>query len=99
MLPVAELLRGGEILTDSCTYGRLLLSSADTMPGRRLTAAAVLAIFLATTGCPVVRHPVEVDPAATFAAHQEHAELAVDRLERGRVGRLVPASWLRRPGA
>ena len=59
-----------------------------------------VAFLVTTAGCTAIVHrPVEVDPAATFAAHQEHAALVVDRLERGRAGRLVPSSWLRMPGA
>ncbi len=52
-----------------------------------------------TLGCVALHRPVPVDPEATFAAHQEHAGLAIDRLARGRSGELRPAGWLRRPGA
>ncbi len=63
--------------------------------------ADVLLLLAGTlaAGCAAIQRPVEVDPAATFAAHQEHVVLVVDRFERGRAGRLGPASWLRRPGA
>lgn len=49
--------------------------------------------------CAMLHRPVPVDPEATFAAHKEHAGLAIDRLARGRSGELRPAAWLRRPGA
>ncbi len=52
-----------------------------------------------TLGCVALHRPVPVDPEATFAAHQEHAGLAIDRLARGRSGELRPAGWFRRPGA
>jgi hypothetical protein len=59
---------------------------------------AVLLAVLLTFGCVTLRRPVEVDPEATFAAHQEHASLAIDRFDRGRSGRLGPAAVLRLPG-
>src|SRR5437660_980653 len=64
-------------------------------PGRLALVAAV------TSGvaCAVLRQPVSVDPAASFAAHLDHDGLTVDRLERGRSGTLRAASWLRLPGA
>ncbi len=49
-------------------------------------------------GCASLHRPVPVDPEVTFAAHQEHAGLAIDRLARGRSGELRPAGWLRGPG-
>ena len=52
-----------------------------------------------TLGCATLRRPVPVDPEATFAAHQEHTGLVIDRLARGRSGELRPPSWFRRPGA
>jgi hypothetical protein len=63
----------------------------------RTTIAVVLAALM-TIGCVTLHRPVEVDPDATFAAHQEHAGLAIDRFERGRSGRLGPAAVLRLPG-
>jgi hypothetical protein len=50
-------------------------------------------------GCAAIYRPVTVDPEVTFAAHQEHARIVIDRLARGRSGELRPAGWLRRPGA
>ena len=47
----------------------------------------------------MLRRPVPVDPEATFAAHQEHAGLVIDRLARDSSGALRPPSWFRRPGA
>ena len=64
----------------------------------RATAAIALAAVMILACATMGRH-VEVDPDATFAAHQEHNGLAVDRFERGRSGRLAPAGWLRLPGA
>jgi len=56
--------------------------------------AAVIVLVL-PAGC-VLRPPsVSVDPGATFAAHREHGAIAIDRLERGRSGRLEPPSWFR----
>jgi hypothetical protein len=59
--------------------------------------AVLIAVVVA--GCAVMHRPVEVDPDATFAAHQEHAALVVDRLERGRAGMLAPPGFLRLFGA
>jgi hypothetical protein len=56
----------------------------------------LLAVLL--LGCLTLHRPVPIDPEATFAAHQEHSELAIDRLARGRSGALRPAGWLRHPG-
>jgi len=58
-----------------------------------LAGAAALAI-----GCAGLRHPLAVDPDATFAAHREHGGLVVDRLGPGRAGELRPAHWVRLPG-
>ena len=52
-----------------------------------------------TLGCVALHRPVPVDPEATFAAHQEHTGLVIDRLARGRSGELRPPGWFRRPGA
>jgi hypothetical protein len=62
-------------------------------------APVLLLASALAAGCAAIQHPVEVDPAATFAAHQERAVLVVDRFERGRAGHLGPASWIRTPGA
>src|SRR5262245_13852402 len=59
---------------------------------------ALVAAITGTVACTLVRQPVSVDSAATFAAHLEHGGLVVDRLERGRTGNLRAASWLRLPG-
>ena len=61
--------------------------------GMLLAGAAALAI-----GCAGLRHPLAVDPDASFAAHREHGGLVVDRLGPGRVGELRPAHWVRLPG-
>lgn len=66
------------------------------MTGR--VSATLLAAAL-TLGCAMLRRPVPVDPEATFAAHQEHAGLVIDRLAAGRSGELRPPGWFRRPGA
>lgn len=64
----------------------------------RATAAVALATLI-PLGCATLRLSVEIDPQATFGAHQEHASLVVDRFDRGRSGVLRAASWLRLPGA
>jgi hypothetical protein len=63
---------------------------------RTLAPAALLTFVVA---CATLNRPVTVDPDASFAAHQEHGGLAIDRLEHGRTARLRPAGWLRLPGA
>jgi hypothetical protein len=57
----------------------------------------VLAV-LVVAGCHALRHPVDLDPAATFAAHEEHARLAVDRVPGGLGGEIVPPTFFHRPG-
>ena len=64
---------------------------------RTTTAVALLAVI--PLGCATLHRSVEIDPQATFGAHQEHAALVVDRFDRGRSGVLQAASWLRLPGA
>src|SRR4029077_4088476 len=59
----------------------------------------ILVVAALGVACTILHPTVTVDPAATFAAHLEHGGIAVDRLERGRSGRLEPPAWLRRPGA
>jgi len=61
--------------------------------------AVTVAIVACAVSCTLLHKPVSVDPQATFAAHLEHDGLAIDRLERGRSGRLRSPSWLRLPGA
>ena len=57
-------------------------------------AGRAIGVVLAV-GCALHRQPVSVDPGATFAAHREHGGIAIDRLERGRSGRLEPPSVFR----
>ena len=59
----------------------------------------VVTAVIGGAACAVLRQPVSVDPAASFAAHLDHGGLTVDRLERGRSGNLRAPSWLRLPGA
>jgi hypothetical protein len=61
--------------------------------------AIVVALAVSAAGCPMLQKPISVDPQATFAAHLEHGGLAVDRLERGRTGRLRSPGLVRLPGA
>jgi hypothetical protein len=60
---------------------------------------AILVLAATLSACIALSRPVAVDPEATFAAHQEHARIVIDRLARGRSGELRPPSWLRTPGA
>ena len=59
-----------------------------------ISRTGTLVIVLAA-GCALHSAPVSVDPGATFAAHREHGGIDIDRLERGRSGRLEQPSWFR----
>jgi hypothetical protein len=54
-----------------------------------------LLVVVLVAACALHSQPVSVDPGATFAAHREHGGIAIDRLERGKSGRLEPPSWFR----
>src|SRR5438093_8219488 len=73
--------------------------SCSSAPCMSRPIALLVAGTAMTLGCVALHRPVPVDPEVTFAAHQEHSGLAIDRLGRGRSGALRPAGWLRRPGA
>jgi len=84
-------------------YSRLVCRlEICSFPARMKVHSARLAAVLvgvAAVGCATLHQNVPVDPAATFAAHQEHRELVIDRLGPGRSGTLRPAGWLRLPGS
>lgn len=57
-----------------------------------------LALATATAACALAPPHIAVEPDATFAAHQEHRGLVIDRLAGGRTATLGPAGWIRLPG-
>ena len=59
----------------------------------RLSVPLVLA-----AACALSPPHIPVEPDATFAAHQEHRGLVIDRMAGGRTGMVRPPSWLRLPG-
>ncbi len=58
--------------------------------------AATFAVCLGVVSCTAIQRPVvQIDAASTFGAHRVSKGLDVDRLERGRIAKLRPASWIR----
>jgi len=63
-------------------------------------AHTILAVAaLVTSACSTVHHRVAVDPQVTFAVHQEHARLVVDRAPGGGSGEITPTSGFRGRGS
>src|SRR5437899_7462808 len=62
-------------------------------PGRRPVLGLV-----AAGGCALHPPHVPVDPDVTFAAHDEHGRVVVDRLPGDGTAVATPPGWLRRPG-
>jgi hypothetical protein len=65
------------------------------VPGRPL-GGSLLALALALVGssCVADTQPVPVDPGLTFAAHEVHAGLVIDRTTHGGTGIATPAAGL-----
>jgi hypothetical protein len=62
-------------------------------PSARLLAS--LLAYTAIGGCRPVRLPVpDLDPGATFAAHQVHNGFVIDRIPDGGAGVIEPAGWV-----
>src|SRR5438046_10611303 len=64
------------------------------MPPARNTLLALVA----AVGCALHPPHVPVDPDVTFAAHDEHGRMVVDRLPGDGAAVATPPAWLRRPG-
>ena len=62
-------------------------------PGRR-----TVLVLVAAVGCAFHPPHVPVDPDVTFAAHEEHGRVVVDRLPGDGAAVATPPGWLRRPG-
>src|SRR5206468_5962589 len=84
--------------TRSRPAGATLIESpsngAKKMPRR---SRLLLALATATAACALAPPHIAVEPDATFAAHQEHRGLVIDRLAGGRTATLGPAGWIRLP--
>jgi hypothetical protein len=63
----------------------------------------LLVIVILTTalgGCLLMRPAsIPLDPEATFAAHDEHGGIVLDRTQRGSGGQIATSGWLRAPGS
>lgn len=62
-------------------------------PGRAL-GGSLLALTLMSVGCVADARPVPVDPELTFAAHEVHAGLVIDRTSHGGTGIATPVAGL-----
>jgi len=68
-------------------------------PVRTALVAAWLIIACGTSGCEPTRLPSsELDPQATFAAHQVHAGFLLDRLPDSDTGIVEPPTWINLSG-
>jgi hypothetical protein len=60
----------------------------------------VIILTVALGGCRLRRQSsITIDSDATFAGHEEHGRIELDRTKGGAGGQLVPAGWLRAPGS
>ncbi len=64
---------------------------------RRWRLPALSIIVLSASACSI-RHAVPVDPGATFAAHQVHGRVVIDRLKPAPYAELVPPRLVHHPG-
>jgi hypothetical protein len=64
-------------------------------PVRTALGAAAIVLAVAMSGCgPTVLPASELDPQATFAAHQVHEGFLLDRVAGGDTGIVEPSMWI-----
>lgn len=59
----------------------------------------VIILTVALSGCLLRRQSITIDSEATFAAHEEHGGVPLDRTRRGAGGEIASTGWLRAPGS
>src|SRR5206468_13071228 len=74
-------------------------SARLTGPQGPIPLSPALWLLLAVVwGCAAHGHVLPVEPGVTFAAHEEHDGLVIDKMEGGEPAFLGPPGWFHRPG-
>ncbi len=66
--------------------------------GRERWPLPALSIIVLSAAACVMARQLPVDPGVTFAAHEAHGGLVIDRMKSVRHAELMPLRWVRLPG-